>query len=378
MNENLNYDVLSLFAGGGFLDLGFQKENFSIAEAVEIEPWFIKGYNFAFEKITGEANLISSPIDLSSDVELRELGKKHKGITGIIGGPPCQDFSVGGKNEGITGERGKLIYSYLKIVKKIKPKFLFFENVPGLIETKEHKEEFLKFVDKIKKCGYVVWYDILNVLEYGFPQDRPRLVLVAFQKNIIAKLKANDYILETRNNILWKGNNKKYIFNWPTKKYPGIKDAEWPTMCPFGTLKRAPRKLKKYKEVFVCEAFKDLSPKVQNQNESFNPKSSKFDIIQEGDTNRKSFKRLHRYRYSPTVAYGHNEVHLHPTEPRRLTVREGLRLQTVPDYYIWPDTIPLTHKFKMISNGVPTEKARLVAREIKRTLDIYYNLSSES
>ena len=118
----------------------------------------------------------------------------------------------------------------------------------------------------------------------------------------------------------------------------------------------------------IIGAFEGLTKNTPNQNEYFRPKSGRFQLIEEGDTNRKSFKRLHRYRYSPTVAYGNNEVHLHPTEPRRLTVREALRLQTVPDTYVLPGNMTLTAKFKMISNGVPTKKAELIAKEIRRTL----------
>lgn len=121
-------------------------------------------------------------------------------------------------------------------------------------------------------------------------------------------------------------------------------------------------------ELCVEHAFSGLNNDFPNQNEHFSPKSSRFYEIEEGDTNRKSFKRLHRFRYSPTVAYGNNEVHLHPTKARRLTVREGLRLQTVPDEYILPSSMPLTPKFKLISNGVPTAIAELIATEIRRTL----------
>lgn len=129
----------------------------------------------------------------------------------------------------------------------------------------------------------------------------------------------------------------------------------------------------KYHKLFVSSSFKDLHSKIPNQEEFFTPYSQKFKKIREGDTNRKSFKRLHRYRYSPTVAYGNNEVHLHPTEFRRISVREALRLQTVPDSYILPMEISLTHKFKLISNGVPTKLSSLMAKEIKRTLTNYYS-----
>lgn len=87
--------------------------------------------------------------------------------------------------------------------------------------------------------------------------------------------------------------------------------------------------------------------------------------IDEGETNRPSFKRLHRYKYSPTACYGNNEVHLHPYKNRRLSVREALRIQGVPDTYILPTELPLSKKFKMIGNGVPVPLAEAVANAVK-------------
>ena len=79
---------------------------------------------------------------------------------------------------------------------------------------------------------------------------------------------------------------------------------------------------------------------LSNGLEAFKPYSSKFWKIPEGNSSGKSFKRLHRYKYSPTAWYGNNEVHLHPWEPRRLSVREALRIQTVPDTYVLPEQFP--------------------------------------
>ena len=83
-----------------------------------------------------------------------------------------------------------------------------------------------------------------------------------------------------------------------------------------------------------------------------------------GDVSAKSFKRLHRYRYSPTAWYGNQEVHLHPWRPRRISVREALRIQTVPDAYVLPKDEPISGRFKAISNGVPC----LMAKKIGLTL----------
>ncbi len=105
-----------------------------------------------------------------------------------------------------------------------------------------------------------------------------------------------------------------------------------------------------------------------NGNEGFAAYSAKMQTVREGDVAKKSFKRLHRYRYSPTACYGNNEVHLHPWEPRRLTVREALRIQSVPDTYELPPDMPLSSKFKMIANGVPVELARHVAQAIHSVL----------
>ena len=87
--------------------------------------------------------------------------------------------------------------------------------------------------------------------------------------------------------------------------------------------------------------------------------------IGEGETNRPSFKRLHRFKYSPTACYGNNEVHLHPYKHRRLSVRETLRIQGVEDTYVLPPELPLTKKFKMIGNGVPVPLAEAVANAVK-------------
>lgn len=91
--------------------------------------------------------------------------------------------------------------------------------------------------------------------------------------------------------------------------------------------------------------------------------------IDEGDDSKKSYKRLHRWRYSPTVAYGNNEVHLHPYKVRRLSAAEALALQTLPKEFALPDDMTLTNKFKTIGNGVPY----LLSSGIAKTIRDYLN-----
>ncbi len=348
--KNSNSEILSLFSGGGFLDIGFLDQGFSINQGVEINPFFIQAYNEGLQSYINRSlkrvftvdgatySLINEPIDASNRVMQNELKKNNEGVSGIIGGPPCQDYSVGGKNAGLEGVRGKLIFSYFEIVKSIKPQFVFFENVAGLYNTKEHRVGFLEMVKKLEK-DYVVWFKILNSLQYGIPQDRARLTLVGFKKEIVKTLTKAGFVKDLSKNKT----EADLIFKWPKKEFENPKSILWPTKWDFGSEIISKDILsipEKYRKLQVINAFDGINSETPNHNECFEPKSLRFQTIQEGDTNRKSFKRLHRYRYSPTVAYGNNEVHLHPTEARRLTVREALRLQAVPDSYILPKEIP--------------------------------------
>jgi DNA (cytosine-5)-methyltransferase 1 len=101
----------------------------------------------------------------------------------------------------------------------------------------------------------------------------------------------------------------------------------------------------------------------------FVPKSDRITQVPEGSTKAKSFKRLHRWRYSPTAAYGNNEVHLHPYLPRRITVAEALAIQSLPREYELPTDMPLSKCFKTIGNGVPFLAALGLAKTISRFLD---------
>ena len=95
-----------------------------------------------------------------------------------------------------------------------------------------------------------------------------------------------------------------------------------------------------------------------------------METIEEGDVSKKSYKRLHRWRFSPTVAYGNNEVHLHPYRIRRISVAEALALQTLPKEFALPSDMTLTNKFKTIGNGVPYLLSYGIARTIKDFLEV--------
>ncbi|SDX43216.1 DNA cytosine methyltransferase [Paenibacillus sp. PDC88] len=353
------YSIVSLFSGAGFLDFGFSENGFDIIQGFELVPEFAQANNFNHQLRYNHNEIIIHAADITT-IDPQNILKTD----GIIGGPPCQDFSIGNsKNPGVTGTRGKLVWDFLRKIQYLEPNFFLFENVQALFKTKKHREEALEpMIMQFKEMGYEVYFKVLNTLEYGIPQDRSRVFIVGIKSNIIRTLQSNG--LPT---FQWP--QPSYLN--PKKKYP------WPDTLDFGnSLNKEdfingeiPYELTVHSVIGDEQELQYLHNHV-----SFRPYSGRFATVQEGDVRRKSFKRLHRFRYSPTVAYGNNEVHLHPTLARRLTVREALRLQSVPDWYRFRENTPLDKMFKMVGNGVAYRLAELLAIQIKLVLDNYENL----
>jgi DNA (cytosine-5)-methyltransferase 1 len=139
-------------------------------------------------------------------------------------------------------------------------------------------------------------------------------------------------------------------------------------MIKFGQKPAKPRKIPIELSVYPALLGNGDPEKLENGCDVFEPYSRRFWETPEGDVANKSFKRLHRYRFSPTAWYGNQEVHLHPWKPRRLSVREALRIQSVPDEYVLPDELSLSAKFKLICNGVPCLMAFELAKSVKAFL----------
>lgn len=347
------FPILSFFTGGGFLDLGFSQAGFTTCWTNENNPAFITGYNHGMSawlssrEKTRRVDLAisnsSSICDLSApQVIVEAFSGLEPSLYGVIGGPPCPDFSSGGTHAGGDGTNGRLTTVFVDMLCALNPSFFVIENVPGLYRFHKHREFLNKKISQLQKNGYAVDYTILNALEFGVPQDRERLFVVGFKRALAQNALGRKLTPDAHG---W--------FQWPEGAYKGAKQLSWPTITPFG--KEPHRPIDIPLELTVHSAFSTNGDpeKLMNGNEHFNPHSKKFWEIQEGDVSRKSFKRLHRYRFSPTAWYGNQEVHLHPWKARRLSVREALRIQSVPDEYVLPESMTLSAKFKMICNGVP-------------------------
>jgi len=359
-----NIPVLSFFTGAGFLDIGFMQAGFQIVWSNEFNPYFVKGFEYGITSMTGIHHKIintSSIISVGPNQIAREAfhNTQIPQTFGIIGGPPCPDFSVGGKNMGRAGEYGPLSKVYADKIIDLMPAFFVFENVKGLFKTARHREFFNSIRNQFEE-HYLTDVRVLNSLDFGVPQDRERVFMVGINKKWLKKKLG---VRTIPKDYCW--------FRWPEDdRYSDAKKRFiWPLETPFGYAPEKPGDIPEELMVgpLICNLAEIAS--LPNGIEGLRPVSGKYHFINEGDVSRKSFKRLHRWRYSPTVAYGNNEVHLHPTQPRRLTVREALRIQSVPDTYVLPPDMTLTHKFKTISNGVPVKLAYALATSIRNMIE---------
>lgn len=361
----MGYSIFSFFSGSGFLDLGFERSGFSIDLVNEYSRAFIHAYQYSRQRMGmqepkyGYQNIdVNEYLTVRAD-ELRlnisdERAEGH--LVGFIGGPPCPDFSVAGKQRGRNGDNGKLSLSYIQLIIAQQPDFFLFENVKGLWKTAKHRAFYEELKLMLSDAGYRMTNRLTNSIEFGAPQDRDRILLFGIRRESFPHLHKFDFPWRKHMLYDWK---KVRAMAWPGQE-EFIEDCS--KDCPLNI----PQEL-------TVQYWFDKNDVLHhpNANDCFVPRQGlkKMLVVQEGDVSKKSHKRLHRWRYSPTVAYGNNEVHLHPYHARRLTVAEALALQSLPKEFALPPDMSLTDKFKTTGNGVPFLMAKGIATTIREYLD---------
>ncbi|MBQ9182351.1 MAG: DNA cytosine methyltransferase, partial [Neisseriaceae bacterium] len=164
-------NLISLFAGCGGLDLGFEKAGFNISVANEFDKTIWETY----EK-NHHTHLIKKDIKQVSSNEFPDCD-------GIIGGPPCQSWSEAGSLRGIDDPKGKLFYEYIRILRDKKPKFFLAENVKGMM-AERHNQAVKNIVQEFEQSGYDLHIILLNAADYGVAQDRKRVFYIGFRKDL--------------------------------------------------------------------------------------------------------------------------------------------------------------------------------------------------
>lgn len=364
-------NIFSFFAGAGFLDLGFELQgNYDIVFVNEFDREFNRVYRYARHNMGlpeprygHHVEDITEYVDGEHDERLQALinmvdESKRADLTGFIGGPPCPDFSVAGKNRGRDGENGRLSGTYAELICRALPDFFVFENVKGLYRTARHRQFFEELKQLFREHGYSLTEQLVNALEFGAPQDRDRIILIGFCQEAIDRLH------------LPAENGSLVNFPWEAHKIYNLNDVKqlpWPDKTPYHENAPLPMPEGIIEELTVQHWWIENDVMHHpNGNMFFQPRAGivRFRTKDEGDVEKKCYKRLHRWRYSPTAAYGNNEVHIHPYLPRRISVAEALAIQSLPANFILPLDISLTNAFKTVGNGVPFVLANGIANSI--------------
>jgi DNA (cytosine-5)-methyltransferase 1 len=361
--------IFSFFAGIGFLDLGFEMAGFDIAYVNEIESSFLGGYQYSRSQMKlsqpeygydlSDAATLLEPAQVEKFRDLLIDARKDGSLVGFIAGPPCPDFSVGGKNRGGGGENGKLTETYVEIICQYQPDFFLFENVKGLWSTAKHRLFYDRMRERLKQNGYLITDNLINALEYGVPQSRERAIAIGFKSDLVP-IELTD---ELGSQFPWD-KNKLFSID-KILSYP------WSKTDPFGenSSLNCPRGILVNLTVQHWFEKNDVNHH-PNSHHCFTPRAGlvRFLSVLEGDDSKKSYKRLHRWRYSPTACYGNNEVHLHPYQARRISVAEALAIQSLPPEFELPAKMSLTDMFKSVGNGVPFLAAKGLATTINEFL----------
>jgi DNA (cytosine-5)-methyltransferase 1 len=330
----MKLNLISLFAGAGGMDLGFEKAGFHVAVANEFDPKICPTYRHNHK----HTHLIEGDIRNISDADI-----EVENVVGLIGGPPCQSWSEAGSLGGIEDPRGKLFYDYIRILQKKQPLFFVAENVSGMLAKRnfEAVQNILKLFDN---SGYDVQYKLLNSNDYHVPQVRERVFYVGFRKDLgIDDFTYPEPLNEkplTLQNAIWDLKDSALPALPKNKHREDLKilNHEYFTGA-FSTIFMSRNRVKAWDE----PAFTVQASGRQCQLHPQAPKMVKF-----GPND---------------MRFVEGQEHLY----RRLSVRECARVQGFPDDFEFLYT-DVDIGYKMIGNAVPVEFAYAIAKQIYECL----------
>tara|TARA_B110000008_G_C16958302_1_gene559094 strand:- start:2 stop:1657 length:1656 start_codon:yes stop_codon:yes gene_type:complete len=382
------YKVLDLFSGAGGFSLGFELCGFNIDTHVEIDSYASK----TLEKNFKNSRIITDDIRF---IDPKDIADEDK-FDLIIGGPPCQGFSVAGSSQfNIEDDRNELVFWYLKYVQVLKPKIAIIENVPNVL-TKRSKDG-LSFLDLIKKIGlemgYEVSFKILNSKNFGVPQSRRRafIVLHSPRKNFNFPEVQNH---EAKELSLFSDKANFVTVDEAFNDLPEVDAGEIGTGFPYAF---APKNdYQKYcrknsKGVFNHDPMKHTK-RVIDRFKIIKPGQSLKDVpISHGQvaygTGEKVIKpfKYNNYRLDPnktslTIPASYQSLFIHPSKHRNLTAREGARLMSFPDWYVFegPKTLMSWENGLSQYNQIGNAVCPLVAKSLASSALDYLNQTQES
>ena len=368
MTERLR--AISLFSGAGGLDIGVSQAGFDVLACVELDPNACETLRGAIEKTHQKTRVFEGDIRaFEPDAILQSVDRKPGEIDLLFGGPPCQAFSLIGKQKALDDERGMLLFQMIRYAAVIRPRVVLMEQVKGLLSAKDASGKkggvLEKLLAEFARLGYVAKYKVCLAADYGAAQLRERVILVAT-----------------------KGKNG---FAFPPPKYQDPDESNlfsalppWRTVgdaldglgAPHGKIAGTTT----YPDAF--ENHVDVTPARDRERIHHVPEglylasqthlsSELLRGLKAKDTTK--YLRLSRQRPSNTLRCG--EIFFHPTEDRYLTPREYMRLHGYPDDYILKGpirsrtgTVKTLDQHRLVANSVPPPLAFAMAEAIRNYL----------
>jgi DNA (cytosine-5)-methyltransferase 1 len=330
MRKRLKY--IDLFSGAGGFSLGFENKGFQNVFSIDIEPSFCETYKYNFPN----HQLIEKDICELSDSEITYL-KEFNEIDVVIGGPPCQGFSMAGNigRKFIDDPRNKLFKEFVRVVKVVSPSFFVMENVARLYNH-NRGETRAEIINDFQDIGYKVRCKILNSADFGVPQVRKRVIFIGTKHE-------HDIVFP-------KKSIKKYItVKEVLENYPSLDSGEESAIPNHIAMCHSEQMLEKMSYV------KDGGNR--NQIPAYlRPKS--------GDV-----RKYIRYKSNePSVCVtGDMRKIFHYEQNRALTVRELAKLQSYPDDFIFKGT--KISQQQQVGNSVPPKMAEAIAEAIIKMTD---------
>lgn len=319
---------ISLFSGGGGLDLGAYLAGFNTKLASDIVPAFISTIHHNLLDV----NIYSEDAMKLTPEMLRALSGINDGeVDLMIAGPPCQSFSILGRRKSLDDPRGQLTPKYIQLIAGVHPKAFVFENVPGLL-TVNKGEDFENLWQYMhEETGYQLFKKKCNAKEFGIPQSRERIIIVGFRPDINCE-----------------------SFEYPSKPSGPFAD-ELPTHVPS-------KWALEHVDGIANQVVRIHGPRV----------TERYRNIPQGSRDHTD----HTDRIDPEVpsgtvlvgsSAGGGRPHIHPYEPRVITVREAARLQSFPDWYEFCGST--TEQYRQVGNAVPTLMAYEILKVVRRVLE---------
>ncbi|MRH29598.1 DNA (cytosine-5-)-methyltransferase [Microbacterium sp. SYP-A9085] len=322
--------IVSLFSGAGGLDLGFHQEGYEIAFAVDWMAAAVQTHKRNFPTTTSVAADITVRYEASGRLAvLDEIAKvlNDGEAIGIIGGPPCQGFSRANPNSRADDPRNQMPTFYIEIVEALQARydvqFVLFENVMGIRDAK-HSVTFRNILTRFKELELTAGVDEHSALDYGVPQTRNRVIISGFKSEAAAR-----------------------AFK------PKTISREEVDLTVRGAIGHLPQ------PAFFSRALSADDIPAHPNHWTMNPRSKRFSGDSDDPAPTRSFRRLSWDKPSPTVAYGHREIHVHPDGARRLSIYEAMLLQGFPTSFVLDGT--LSQQVEQVSNAVPPPVARSLA-----------------